>query len=163
VSSIRGRSCKRKRLKVGLDFRYAKSECGGEYRDEGKLGVDYQAGCIWGEDGSPMFAEDRNFGERHLRRMRRSTLAQQATRRMRLITRAPGDSRSADACDRSADTLTGTVTDETSAIVADAIVKVTDPAKQLERQVTTNSDGHFILPQLPPSRYKWMTLTFEVR
>jgi|RhiMetdeSRZDD1v2_1073273.scaffolds.fasta_scaffold349949_2 carboxypeptidase family protein len=47
--------------------------------------------------------------------------------------------------------------------VADATVKVTDPAKQLERQVTTNSDGHFILPQLPPSRYKWMTLTFEMR
>jgi hypothetical protein len=38
-----------------------------------------------------------------------------------------------------------------------------DPAKQLERQVTTNSDGHFILPQLPPSLYKWMTLTFEAR
>jgi carboxypeptidase family protein len=95
--------------------------------------------------------------------MRRSTLAQQATRRMRLIARAPGDSRSAAACDRSADALTGTVTDETGAIVADATVKVTDPAKQLERQVTTNSDGHFILPQLPPSRYKWMTLTFEVR
>ncbi len=55
------------------------------------------------------------------------------------------------------------LTDETGAIVADANVKVTYPAKQLERQVTTNSDGHFILPHLPPSRYKWTTLTFEVR
>jgi hypothetical protein len=26
-------------------------------------GVDHQAGCIGGEEGSPMFAEDRNFGE----------------------------------------------------------------------------------------------------
>jgi protocatechuate 3,4-dioxygenase beta subunit len=82
---------------------------------------------------------------------------------MRLIARAPGDSRSAAASDRSTDTLTGTVTDETGAIVADATVKVTYLAKQLERQVTTNSDGHFILPHLPPSRYKWTTLTFEVR
>jgi carboxypeptidase family protein len=55
------------------------------------------------------------------------------------------------------------VTDETGAIVADATVKVTYLAKQLERQVTTNSDGHFILSHLPPSRYKWTTLTFEVR
>ena len=55
------------------------------------------------------------------------------------------------------------VTDETGAIVADATVKVTYLAKQLERQVTTNSDGHFILRRLPPSRYKWTTLTFEVR
>jgi hypothetical protein len=55
------------------------------------------------------------------------------------------------------------MTDETGAIVADANVKVTYPAKQLERQVTTNSDGHFILPHLPPSRYKCTTLTFEVR
>jgi len=55
------------------------------------------------------------------------------------------------------------VTDETGAIAADATVKITDPAMQTGRQVTTNSDGHFILPQLPPSRYKWMTLTFEMR
>ena len=82
---------------------------------------------------------------------------------MWLIARAPGASRSAAASDRSTDTLTGMVTDETGAIVADATVKVTYLAKQLERQVTTNSDGHFILSHLPPSRYKWTTLTFEVR
>ncbi|MGH9842681.1 MAG: TonB-dependent receptor domain-containing protein [Blastocatellia bacterium] len=51
-------------------------------------------------------------------------------------------------------TLTGTVTDETGAVVAGATVTVTDSAKQLERQVTTNSDGFFILPQLLPSHYK---------
>ena len=44
-------------------------------------------------------------------------------------------------------TLTGTVTDESGAVVAGATVTVTDSAKQLERQVTTNSDGFFILPQ----------------
>ncbi|MGE0129208.1 MAG: TonB-dependent receptor [Blastocatellales bacterium] len=51
-------------------------------------------------------------------------------------------------------TLTGTVTDESGAVVAGATVTITDSAKQLERQVTTNSDGFFILPQLPPSQYK---------
>ena len=51
-------------------------------------------------------------------------------------------------------TLTGTVTDENGAVVAGATVTVTDLSKQLERQVTTNSDGFFILPQLPPSHYK---------
>ncbi|MBL8206023.1 MAG: carboxypeptidase regulatory-like domain-containing protein, partial [Blastocatellia bacterium] len=51
-------------------------------------------------------------------------------------------------------TLTGTITDESGAVVAGATITVTDPAKQLERQVTTNSDGFFILPQLPPSQYK---------
>lgn len=51
-------------------------------------------------------------------------------------------------------TLTGTVTDETGAVVAGATVVVTDLAKQLERQTTTNSDGFFIVPQLLPSRYK---------
>ena len=54
-----------------------------------------------------------------LRRMRRSRLAQQATRQMRLIALAPSDCRSAAASYRSADTLTRTVTDETGAIVAD--------------------------------------------
>ena len=51
-------------------------------------------------------------------------------------------------------TLTGTVTDETGAVVAGATITVTDSAKQLERQITTNSDGFFILPQLLPSHYK---------
>jgi len=51
-------------------------------------------------------------------------------------------------------TLTGTVTDETGAVVAGATVVVTDLSKQIERQTTTNSDGFFIVPQLLPSRYK---------
>jgi hypothetical protein len=51
-------------------------------------------------------------------------------------------------------TLTGTITDESGAVVAGATVTITDSAKQVERQVTTNSDGFFILPQLPPSQYK---------
>jgi hypothetical protein len=50
-------------------------------------------------------------------------------------------------------TLTGTVTDENDAVVAGAAVTVTDPTKQFERQVTTNNDGFFIVPQLPPSNY----------
>ena len=51
-------------------------------------------------------------------------------------------------------TLTGTVTDETGAVVAGATVVVTDLSKQVERQTTTSSDGFFIVPQLLPSRYK---------
>jgi len=51
-------------------------------------------------------------------------------------------------------TLTGTVTDETGAVVAGATVVVTDLSKQVERQTTTNSDGFFIVPQLLPSHYK---------
>ncbi|MBS1806655.1 MAG: TonB-dependent receptor [Acidobacteria bacterium] len=51
-------------------------------------------------------------------------------------------------------TLTGTVTDDAGAVVVGATVTITDSAKQLERQVTTNSEGFFIVPQLPPSRYK---------
>ncbi|MFN0122810.1 MAG: carboxypeptidase-like regulatory domain-containing protein [Blastocatellia bacterium] len=51
-------------------------------------------------------------------------------------------------------TLTGTVTDAGGAVVSGARVTVTDIAKAVTRQATTNGDGLFVLPQLPPSRYK---------
>jgi hypothetical protein len=51
-------------------------------------------------------------------------------------------------------TLTGIVTDESGAFVAGAKVVVTDVGKALRREVTTNGDGMFILPQLAPSRYR---------
>jgi hypothetical protein len=51
-------------------------------------------------------------------------------------------------------TLTGAVTDERGAAVAGAKVTVTDIARAVAREVTTNSDGLFVLPQLGPSRYK---------
>ncbi|MBK9709074.1 MAG: carboxypeptidase regulatory-like domain-containing protein [Acidobacteria bacterium] len=51
-------------------------------------------------------------------------------------------------------TLTGTVTDASGAVVSGASVTVTDIAKSVARKATTNGDGLFVLPQLPPSRYK---------
>lgn len=51
-------------------------------------------------------------------------------------------------------TLVGAVADPSGAVVAGAKVIVTDAAKAVQRAVTTNSDGTFILPQLAPSRYK---------
>ncbi len=51
-------------------------------------------------------------------------------------------------------TLTGIVTDEQSAVIAGATVTVTDIAKAVDRKTTTNNDGLFVVPQLPPSRYK---------
>ncbi len=50
-------------------------------------------------------------------------------------------------------TLSGTVTDERGAIVAGAIVKITDRTKAFERETTTNGDGAFIFTQLPPSDF----------
>ncbi|MDQ3009520.1 MAG: TonB-dependent receptor [Acidobacteriota bacterium] len=51
-------------------------------------------------------------------------------------------------------TLTGTVTDANGAVIAGATVTVTDNGKAIQRKVTTNGDGFFIVPQLSPSRYK---------
>lgn len=49
--------------------------------------------------------------------------------------------------------LSGTVTDEQGAVIPGVNIIVTDVAKAVQRQVTTNSDGYFTLPQLPPSKY----------
>jgi Carboxypeptidase regulatory-like domain len=51
-------------------------------------------------------------------------------------------------------TLGGIVTDESGAFVAGAKVIVTDAGKSVRREVTTNSDGIFTLPQLAPSHYR---------
>lgn len=50
-------------------------------------------------------------------------------------------------------TLSGTVTDEQGAVISSVNITVTDVAKAVQRQVTTNSDGYFTVSQLPPSRY----------
>jgi hypothetical protein len=55
-------------------------------------------------------------------------------------------------------TLSGTVTDEQSAVVAGATIKAINTATNLARQTTTNSEGYFTLPLLPPGNY---TLTAE--
>lgn len=50
-------------------------------------------------------------------------------------------------------TLSGNVTDPTGAVIANASVKAINTATNLERKTTTNSDGFFTLPLLPPGNY----------
>lgn len=50
-------------------------------------------------------------------------------------------------------TLSGTVKDEQGALVPGVTVTVTDPATRLERRVTTDDEGQFVVPLLPPSSY----------
>ncbi|HXG64161.1 MAG TPA: carboxypeptidase-like regulatory domain-containing protein, partial [Blastocatellia bacterium] len=50
-------------------------------------------------------------------------------------------------------TLSGTVVDQTGAVVPGASISVVDAARGLKRQATTNDEGYFIIPLLPPSTY----------
>ena len=55
-------------------------------------------------------------------------------------------------------TLKGTVEDQKGSVVAGATVSVADPARGLKRIATTNENGSFTVPLLPPSTY---TVTVE--
>jgi Carboxypeptidase regulatory-like domain/TonB dependent receptor/TonB-dependent Receptor Plug Domain len=55
-------------------------------------------------------------------------------------------------------TFSGTIVDENDAVVVGASVKVTNTGTGLQRLTTSNSDGLFTLPLLPPGNY-----TVEVR
>ncbi len=55
-------------------------------------------------------------------------------------------------------TLSGTVTDEKDAVVPGAVVKVANTATGFSRTVTTDENGSFVVPLLPPSTY---TVTIE--
>ncbi len=50
-------------------------------------------------------------------------------------------------------TISGTVVDESGAVVADVEVAAMNADTGLRRQTTTNSDGYFTIPLLPPGRY----------
>src|SRR5713226_9327694 len=50
-------------------------------------------------------------------------------------------------------TLSGTVEDQNGAVVPGAIVTAENKATGLKRQATTNSEGSFTIPLLPPSTY----------
>src|SRR5260370_39176596 len=50
-------------------------------------------------------------------------------------------------------TLSGTVEDEQRAVVPGANVTVTSTATGLKRQATTNGDGYFTIPLIPPGTY----------
>src|ERR1051325_1316112 len=56
-------------------------------------------------------------------------------------------------------TLSGQVTEETGAAVADVRIVVMSTDTGLRRQTSTNEEGYFILPLLPPGNY---TLTAAV-
>jgi hypothetical protein len=51
-------------------------------------------------------------------------------------------------------TLSGTVEDERGAVIPGATITVLNAGTGLERQATTNDEGYFAIPLLPPSRYK---------
>lgn len=51
-------------------------------------------------------------------------------------------------------TLSGTILDETGAVVPDVKVTVLNVSTTLRRQATTSRDGSFTIPLLPPGRYK---------
>lgn len=50
-------------------------------------------------------------------------------------------------------TLSGTVIDESDAVIPKAAVSMTNTATRLERQTTTGNEGQFTMPLLPPGRY----------
>lgn len=49
--------------------------------------------------------------------------------------------------------ISGTVKDTTGAIVVGATVTATDPSKNASQTVTSNDEGVFVFPQLPPATY----------
>jgi hypothetical protein len=49
--------------------------------------------------------------------------------------------------------LSGTVTDPSGAVVSGGTVTVADAQRGVRRSTTTGGDGHYILPDLPPSTY----------
>src|SRR5262249_23256623 len=49
--------------------------------------------------------------------------------------------------------IAGTVVDQQQAAIAGATVTVTDPLKGFSQTATTDSDGRFVFPQLPPATY----------
>jgi Carboxypeptidase regulatory-like domain/TonB-dependent Receptor Plug Domain len=53
----------------------------------------------------------------------------------------------------SSSTLSGTIVDQNGAAIPGATVTLTNTANGLQRQTTTNGDGSFTIPLLPPSTY----------
>src|SRR5882724_11206597 len=51
-------------------------------------------------------------------------------------------------------TLSGTVLDQNGAVVAGASVTIINLGTRLQREVTTNDEGYFVIPLLPPTIYK---------
>src|SRR5687767_8062373 len=49
--------------------------------------------------------------------------------------------------------LSGVATDESGAVVADVRIQVVDAATGQRREVSSDADGRFTIPFLPPGRY----------
>src|SRR5690349_20961282 len=49
--------------------------------------------------------------------------------------------------------IAGTVTDPQQAAIAGATVTVTDETKGFSQKATTDAEGRFVFPQLPPATY----------
>src|SRR6266478_3892868 len=50
--------------------------------------------------------------------------------------------------------LSGTVADQNGAVVVDATITVLDVNTRRQRETTTNDQGYFVIPLLPPTAYK---------
>jgi hypothetical protein len=57
-----------------------------------------------------------------------------------------------------ASSVSGTVRDKSGGVVVEAAVKIANPAKGITQAATTNSEGVFVFPSLPPGTY---TITVE--
>ena len=55
-------------------------------------------------------------------------------------------------------TLNGTILDEKGAVVVRARVTVVNTSTSLQREVTTNDEGYFTMPLLPPGNYRLSAL-----
>jgi hypothetical protein len=53
----------------------------------------------------------------------------------------------------SAGTITGTVTDPSGAVIPGAVITVTDPSTKSVRTTTSNANGLYVLPDVPPGHY----------
>src|SRR5260370_21254511 len=51
-------------------------------------------------------------------------------------------------------TLSGTVEDQNGAVVVGATITVLDANTRRQRETTTNDQGYFVIPLLPPTTYK---------